>query len=209
MFLRESETGAGPVGITLAEYMTQHGIEHPSDALAQWAWDNGPRSAVQMSAWVISDDILVKLVRDPTALGNISDFGAHTTLFCGAGHNLLLLTEWARDRKLITIEEAIHSLTGKVAHFFALHDRGTIHIGKQADIVVFNLDEIEVRKETKLWDVPDGFGGRTFRYVRAPAPMRLTLVNGVATFDNGDVTGNFPGRIVGRPGSGSVKMAAE
>ena len=34
------------------------------------------------------------------ALGNISDFGAHTTIMCGAGHNLMLLTEWVRGNAL-------------------------------------------------------------------------------------------------------------
>jgi N-acyl-D-amino-acid deacylase len=207
--LRESETGCGPLGISLADFQEQRGLDHPSDALADWALDNGPRSVVQMPAWINNEDILLRLLRDPKGLGNISDFGAHTTLFCGAGHNLMLLTEWARDRKLITIEEAIHVLTGKVAEHFGLHDRGTIELGKQADIIVFNLDEIEVRPEIKQWDQPDGEGGLTFRYVRPPAPMRLTLVNGVATFDHGEVTGNFPGRFVGRTDEASLAMAAE
>ncbi len=51
-----------------------------------------------------------------------------------------------------------------------------------------------------MWDVSDGRGGRTYRYIRAAAPMRLTLVGGVATFDNGAVTGTFPGQFIG-PGA--------
>jgi N-acyl-D-aspartate/D-glutamate deacylase len=209
LLLRESETGNGPVGISLADYMAQNGIEHPSDGLAEWALENGMRSAVQMPAWENNDDVLLRLFRDPRSVGNVSDFGAHNTLFCGAGHNMMLLTEWVRDRKLISIEEAIHCLTGKVAEHFGLGDRGTLHVGKQADLIVFNLDEIEVRPEIKMWDVPDGSGGLTFRYVRAPAPMRLTLVNGIATFDQGLVTGNFPGRVLTRENAGGLKMAAE
>ncbi len=56
---------------------------------------------------------------------------------------------------------------------------------------------------------PDGNGGRTYRYIRPAAPMRLTLVNGVATFDNGDVTGKFPDQFIGREGSESLALAAE
>jgi N-acyl-D-amino-acid deacylase len=209
LLLRESETGVGPTGISLADYMVLRGHDHPSDALADWALDNGPRSAVQMPAWINSEAILLRLIRDPRGLGNISDFGAHTTLFCGAGHNLMLYTEWVRDRGLITIEEAVHVLTGKVADHFGLSDRGTIQVGKRADIAVFDLAEIEVRTETKMWDQPDGKGGRTYRYIRPAAPMRLTLVNGVATFDNGEVTGNFPGQFITREGAASLAMAAE
>jgi N-acyl-D-aspartate/D-glutamate deacylase len=209
LLLRESETGAGPVGISLADYQAQKGFDHPSDALADWAMNNGMRSAVQMPAWRNNEEVLLRLFRDPRSVGNVSDFGAHNTLFCGAGHNLMLLTEWVRDRKLITIEEAIHCLTGKVAEHFGLDDRGVIQVGKQADIIVFDLDEIEVRNELKMWDVPDGSGGLTYRYIRPPAPMRLTLVNGVATFDHGEVTGNFPGQILVREGESPLRMAAE
>ena len=74
---------------------------------------------------------------------------------------------------------------------------GTLEVGKAADITVFDLDEIEMRPEIKTWDVWDGTGGRTYRYTRDPAPMRLTLVNGEPTFDRGEFTGRYPGRFIG------------
>jgi hypothetical protein len=61
----------------------------------------------------------------------------------------------------------------------------------------------------KLCDVPDGEGGRTYRYSRAPAPMPLTLCDEVATFDNGAVTGRFPGEIVGPEMQAAYARAAE
>jgi N-acyl-D-amino-acid deacylase len=196
LLLRESQTGCGPIGITLAQYMADTGIEHPSDAMAKWVLDNGPESTIKMRDWERDDELLLRLFRDPRSVGNISDAGAHGKLFCGAGECILLLTKWVRDRKLLKIEEATHVITGKLANFFGLHDRGAIQVGKRADIAVFNLDEIECRREVKYWDVPDGTGGRTYRYIREAAPMRLTLVNGAPTFDNGEVTGNFPGHFV-------------
>jgi len=195
--LRESETGFGPIGLTLAAYMEQSGIGHPSDALAQWVYHNGPESVVLKKSWARNMDMLVRLLKDPRSVGNISDAGAHGKMFCGAGDNVYLLTEFVRDRGLLSIEEGIHILTGKLANFFGLHQRGLIREGKIADIAVFNLDRIERRPEVKLWDVWDGEGGRTYRYTREAAPMLLTLVNGVPTFDNGAVTGRFPGQFVG------------
>ena len=209
LLLKESQTGSGPVGITLAEYMDHKGIAHPSDAMAEWALANGPQSSVRLRTWDLNDDLVVQLTREPRALGNVSDAGAHTSLFCGAGDNVLLLTDWVRDRKLITIEEAVHLLSGRSAEHFGFTDRGTIEVGKRADLTVFNLAEIERRPESKIWDVPDGEGGRTFRFSRQAAPMRLTLVNGVATFDNGEVTGNFPGQFIGPQNSEQLALAAE
>jgi len=194
---RESESGAGPIGVTLADYMAKTGIAHASDAMAEWVLVNGAESVILKRSWERDEELLLELMRDPRSVGNISDAGAHGKMFCGAGDNVWLLTEYVRDRKLLTIEEGIHVITGKLANFFNLHDRGLIEVGKVADITVFNLDEIERRPEEKIWDVWDGEGGRTYRYTRAAAPMRITLVNGVPTFDNGAFTGRFPGQFVG------------
>jgi N-acyl-D-aspartate/D-glutamate deacylase len=195
--LLDSETGAGPTGVTLADYMRDNGFNHPSDALAQWVVLNGVASTLRLKDWPNHEETMDRLFHDPMSVGNIADSGAHGKMFCGIGDNVLLLTKYVRERGQLTIEEAIHILTGKITNHFGMTDRGELKPGKQADIVVFNLDEIERRPDEKAWDVPDGEGGRTYRYTRAPAPMRLTLVNGVTTFDRGAFTGNFPGQYIG------------
>lgn len=207
MLLRESESGYGPTGVTLAEYIAQTGINHPSDAMAEWVLNNGKESTILKRSWEKSEEILNKLLLDTHSLANVSDAGAHGKLFCGAGYNVFLLTDYVRDRKIISLEQGVHMLTGRLAGFFGLHDRGTLEVGKVADITVFNLDEIEMRPEVKVWDVWDGTGGRTYRYSRDPAPMRLTLVAGVPTFDNGEFTGRYPGEFIGPEVSGGVPLA--
>ena len=195
--LRESESGYGPIGVTLADYMAQSGIAHPSDALAEWVLNNGQESTVLKKSWEKSEEVLNKLLVDTHSLANVSDAGAHGKLFCGAGYNVFLLTDYVRDRGVISIEQGVHMLTGRLSDFFGLNDRGVIEVGKVADITVFNLDEIEMRPEKKIFDVWDGTGGRTYRYTRDPAPMRLTLVAGVPTFDHGEFTGRYPGEFIG------------
>jgi N-acyl-D-amino-acid deacylase len=202
--LFESETYVGPTDIRLADYQRQKGIEHPSDALADWLLENGIGSTLRLTDWQRHEDALKRLFRDDRAVGNLADSGAHGKMFCGIGDNVLLLTKYVRDEHYLKIEEAVRILTGQPADHFGMQDRGVIKTGKQADIVVFDLAEIERRKDEKVYDVPDGEGGRTYRYSRAPAPMRLTMVNGVPTFDQGAFTGKFPGRCVGPTGARST-----
>ncbi len=197
LLLRESESGYGPIGVTLAQYMAESGIQHPSDAMAEWVLNNGQESIILKKSWAKDEGVLKKLLEDTNSLANVSDAGAHGKLFCGAGYNVFLLTDYVRDRKIISIEQGVHMLTGRLAGFFGLNDRGLIEVGKAADITVFNLDEIEMRPEKKTWDVWDGTGGRTYRYTRDPAPMRLTMVNGEPTFDRGEFTGRYPGQFIG------------
>ncbi len=191
--------------------MTESGVAHPSDAMAEWVLNNGQESTILKKSWEKNEEVMQKLLIDSHSLANVTDAGAHGKLFCGAGSSAFLLTDYVRDRKVISIEQAVHMLTWRIAGFFGLHDRGKIEVGLAADFTVFDLDEIEMRPERKIWDVWDGTGGRTYRYTRDPAPMRLTLVGGEPTFDRGEFTGRYPGQFVGpeQAGGEALAIAAE
>ena len=195
LLLENSDNNHGPVGITLAEYARQLGVHH-SDAMAEWLINNGIQSTVQMAPFDLDEEMIVRLIKDPYSVGNINDAPAHGQMLCGAGENLELITKYARELGAISLEHAIHSMTGKLAGHFNLKDRGELKVGKRADIAVFHLDEIATRPKKKVYDVPNGDGGFIWRWTRDAAPMRLTLVNGVPTFDNGAFTQALPGRML-------------
>jgi N-acyl-D-amino-acid deacylase len=195
LLMLDSENGKGPIGGTLKEFAESRGI-HRSDAMADWILENGLLSTVHMAPFPKDEALTVALMKDPKTVGNISDAGAHLQMLCGGGENALLLTKYVREEKSITIEEAVHIMTGKLAEHFFLHDRGVIAPGKRADIAVFNLDEVAYRQFEKAWDVPDGKGGTTWRFTRPPMPTRLTMVNGAPTFENGAYTGARPGQFL-------------
>ncbi len=194
--LDNSANGTGPVHITLGEYQDQIGAPHPSDALAEWFIANGIESTASIAPFEMNRDDLLALLKDPMTVGNISDAGAHGQMLCGAGENIKLFTEFVKDTGELTVEEAVHIQTGQLAKHFAFEDRGVIAEGKRADITVFNLDEVEHRQKEKIYDVPMGNGEMTWRWTRAPAPVRLTLVNGVPTFADGKATGERPGGYI-------------
>jgi N-acyl-D-aspartate/D-glutamate deacylase len=195
ILLDNSANGVGSIGITLGEFADQLGV-HPSDAMAEWFVRNGVESTVTLPPWERDDAMVLRLLKDPFSVGNISDAGAHGQMFCGGGENILLLTHFVRETGELCVEEAVHVQTGKLAGHFGLADRGEIAVGKRGDITVFDLQEIERRPKRKIYDVPDGKGAHTWRWTRDPAPVRLTLVNGVATFEEGKPTGARPGTMV-------------
>ena len=49
-----------------------------------------------------------------------------------------ILREYVREKKVLSLTEAIQKMTAKPAHSFGIKKRGTIKIGNYADIVVFN-----------------------------------------------------------------------
>ncbi|MCX2982756.1 D-aminoacylase [Halieaceae bacterium IMCC14734] len=196
LILMNTDNGVGPINTTLGEYQQQIGAEHPSDAMTEWLIANGLESTVTMPAFEMDLDMVLSLLRDPKAVGNVSDAGAHGQMLCGGGENIKLLTEFVTRDGLLTLEEAVHGLTGKIAEHFSLHDCGELRVGRRADITVFDLDEIEVGDMKQVYDVPDGAGGHTWRWTRDAAPMRLTMVNGEPTFIDGKSTAARPGAML-------------
>jgi N-acyl-D-amino-acid deacylase len=194
LLLLDSDTGAGPLDLSLKDLAEQTG-KHPSDALADWVLDNGIRSIVNRIPNPMVEDKTMDMLRDDRTVGNISDAGAHGQMLCGGGENIKLFNDFYKTGKL-TLEEAVHIQTGKLARHFNFDDRGVIAVGKRADIAVFNLDEVDTRPLKRVFDVPGENGENIWRFTRDAAPMRLTLVNGVPTFDDGRFTGAFPGEFV-------------
>jgi N-acyl-D-amino-acid deacylase len=191
MILAMSETGAGPLDLSLADHAEHRGL-HVSDALAEWVLANGIRSIMVGTPEQLAEADVVAALREPRTLTNINDSGAHLQLFSGAGEHLYLYTHYVRDAGLLEIEEAVHLLTGRTAEFFGLSDRGVVAPGTVADLAVFALDEIELQREERRYDVPHG----TWRFTRPPAGFRATIVAGTPTWLDGDDTGARPGRLL-------------
>jgi N-acyl-D-aspartate/D-glutamate deacylase len=154
-----------------------------------------PRRATSTypTRWPLNEDVVCELIRDPMTVTGASDAGAHIQMFSGAGNATYLFTRYVRDAGLLSIEEAVHAVTGKHAAFFGLHDRGVLAPGKAADITVFALDEINLHRETRVDDIPGG----SWRYTRPAGGYRTTIVNGEPTFLDGRATDARPGRMVG------------
>ena len=59
-----------------------------------------------------------------------------------------------RPTEKLTLEQAIHVMTGKLAGHFNLNDRGVIAVGKRADIAVFDLDDTVMAASFVPWGIP-------------------------------------------------------
>ena len=84
----------------------------------------------------------------------------------------LLLGEMVRERKWLSLEEAVHKVTAKPAAAFHLHDRGRISEGYVADVTVFDPQTIHTSATYEMPDV-------------APTGIRAVLRNGSIVVDAG------------------------
>jgi N-acyl-D-amino-acid deacylase len=183
---------AGWVGKTLADLVAERG-GHPSDVLADWVLDNDldPGLVGVGVANSDADGVAATLTHPASFLGN-SDAGAHLQMMCATGDSTLLLTRHVRDRGDLSIEEAVHKLTGRQADVFGLTDRGRLRVGGIGDLTVFGLDELSWDTDVFVEDLPDG--GRRLR--RPSGGYRYTVVAGEITQQDGTMSEARPGRFL-------------
>ena len=140
-------------------------------------------------------DVLREMMLHPRTVLGLSDGGAHCGLICDASMPSYLLTHWVRDRRRgerIPLEQAVHLQTGNTAAVYGIADRGTLEVGKKADVNVIDLDALTLKAPEMVFDLPAG--GR--RLVQRAEGYRFTVVAGEVTFEDGEDTGARPGRLV-------------
>jgi N-acyl-D-aspartate/D-glutamate deacylase len=134
------------------------------------------------------------MLKHPAALPGLSDGGAHVGTICDASFPTFLLTHWVRDRPegRIPLEQAIQMQTQRTASYIGLTDRGTLTEGLRADINIIDLESLRLTSPTLVADLPAG-GKRLLQHAKGYV---ATLVGGTVIARDGELTGEFPGRVV-------------
>ncbi len=142
-----------------------------------------------------SQEPLRAMITDPSTVLGLSDGGAHVRMICDASLPTYLLTHWARDRKRgerIPLETLIHKQCAATAKAVGLHDRGTIEVGRKADLNVIDFEKLSLDVPRSVDDLPAG--GR--RILQDASGYVATIVSGVITRRGDRDTGARPGRLV-------------
>jgi N-acyl-D-aspartate/D-glutamate deacylase len=132
--------------------------------------------------------------RDITASG-LADGGAHMKMICDASMPTFMLSFWGRDRTrgpTLPLEHLVWKLSLKNAELYGLKDRGSIAVGKRADINVIDLDRLTLHMPHIAHDLPKG----SPRMLQGATGYRATMVGGEVTRRNDVETGARPGRLI-------------
>ena len=138
-----------------------------------------------------------QLLSDSRTMIGLSDGGAHVNMLCDAGYCTYLLGTWVRERRAITLEQAVRRITSEPADFFGIRDRGRLKAGFPADIAIFDEHRVGSAKRARMQnDLPGG--GR--RLVMPAEGIEYTIVNGDVLYEHGNHSGYLPGKVL-RSGS--------
>lgn len=139
------------------------------------------------------DEAVGEIVSHPFVIPGLSDGGAHTQFLCLGKYPTVLLTQWVRDEKKLSLEEAHWRLSHMSAAAIGLEGLGTLVPGMPADIVVYDLEALKVTPSEPVYE--DIIGGGK-RLIQKAEGYRYIIVNGVPTFEDGQCTGALPGRVL-------------
>jgi N-acyl-D-aspartate/D-glutamate deacylase len=149
------------------------------------------RGSVSCVWFIINEDDLKLAMRQPwVSVG--SDGSALATsgpLRAGVPHPRnfgtfpRVLGKYVREEHVLTLEQAVHKMTGLTAEQMHIADRGLIKEGFAADLVIF--DPATVADRATFSD--------PFQY---PVGISTVIVNGRIVLDNGRHTGERPGVVI-------------
>ncbi len=105
----------------------------------------------------------------------------------GYGNFPRVIAKYVRDKKVLTLSEAIRKMTSWPATRMRLASRGLIKEGCWADVVIFDYDKIQ---DNATYDYP----------FRTPTGIDYVLVNGQVVIEKGKHTGAKPGKVMYGPG---------
>ena len=150
----------------------------------EWEKENGRDCQENIMATSMSEADIKKLMQWPHT--NIcSDGSSGGTHPRGYGAFTRVLGNYVKKEKTLSMQQAIHKMTGLSAQQMGIKKRGSIKVGYYADLVIFNpetvSDEATVAEPHKLSD-----------------GIETVWVNGTIVFENKKTTELYPGKIIKR-----------
>ncbi len=94
-----------------------------------------------------------------------------------------VLGRYARDERVLTLEDAVRKMTSLTARHLRLRDRGEVRVGAWADLVVFDPASVA---DTATYDDPH----------RYPAGVEHVVVNGALALQQGETTEERAGKFL-------------
>ncbi len=179
-------------GRTVAELAAEQGKDGV-DAFLDLTLADDLDNEFTMQSFNTREDRMAEILNNRDMLLGLGDGGAHLDMLCDSGYPTYMLGTWVREKKVLTLEEAVRRMTSDPADFFGIRDRGRLKPGLAADIAIFDPATVgSLGRPERRYDLPGG----AKRMVMRSQGIEYTLVNGAVTWENGKLTGATSGKVL-------------
>ena len=166
----------------------------PFDWYLDHCLDGEMDSLVDCHMFNVDEERVKDLLAHPHGVLGLSDAGAHLSFLCDAGFGLHMLGHWARDRADLTLEQAVQSVTSRLADVYRIKERGRLKVGACADLLLFDPETVGRGERVRKWDLPAGAD----RVDTPPIGVEGVWINGRRVVNEEGVMKNGvrPGRVL-------------
>jgi N-acyl-D-amino-acid deacylase len=165
----------------------------PLDTMFDIALEDDLKTLFSVVSLNNDEAAVARLLTHDHSLVSLSDAGAHLSFLDESGFGLVLLGYWARDKKIMSVEKAVHRLTKAQADFFSIRDRGELKVGNHADLLLFDLKIVGRSNKRRLNDLP----AKATRVATEAVGVEGVWVNGIQVADRkGALNQAKPGKLL-------------
>ena len=166
--------------------------EHPVETWLRITDQTDGKALFHLRGFNVDLKALEGLIRTEWAMPGLGDAGAHVSQMIDSGWSTFILSHWHRDSGVYSIEEAVRRISSVPAGVLGIKDRGTIEVGKRADVNVFDISRLEERMPEIVHDFP--FGAP--RFIQRAAGYKATVCNGSVVLRDDELTGERAGQVL-------------
>ncbi|HEV8585573.1 MAG TPA: amidohydrolase family protein [Methylomirabilota bacterium] len=166
--------------------------QDPLDTFLDLAVEEELNTVFSLGEINMDTEAVAQILGSPYAVVGLSDGGAHVQFHSNVSNPTRLLGYWVREKKIMSLEQAVRRLTFDSASAFGIYDRGLVQPGMVADLVVFDPDTVRPLPE----DVVHDFPSNGWRMRELAEGIHYTVVNGEVLLEKGTHTGAYPGRVL-------------
>jgi N-acyl-D-amino-acid deacylase len=174
-------------GKTISDITILRGRKRTAEDEVETIFELMAKGGGQMIYHKMSEEDIDIILKYPNTMiasdGGVEVYGFGVTHPRSYGTNARVLGRYVRERKTLTLEDAIRRMTSLPAQRFRIDDRGLLRVGYAADILVFDEKTVS---DKATYERPHAYSVG-FKYV---------MVNGKLTVDNGRHNETKAGQII-------------
>jgi dihydroorotase/N-acyl-D-amino-acid deacylase len=178
---------ASLAGKSLADITAARGRPVNFETAADTAIEIQQKGGCQAVFHAISEEDIERILKSPFTMigsdGEIPEFGKGAPHPRSYGTFSRVLARYVRERKTLTLEDAVRKMSGYPAERLRLLDRGILRPAMKADIVIFDPAKVQDKADYS----------NPHQYAEG---VRDVIVNGQLVIAEGRLTAARPGRVL-------------
>lgn len=180
-------------GKTLHDWAVRRNLPTTPEGAAPLVLEGVLNGGASMVFHVIDEGDVKRIMAHPMTMiasdGRLSRIGDGVPHPRNYGTFPRVLGRYVRDERVLTLEQAVHKMTGMPAARLGLSDYGCLRNGCAANVAIFSAEKV---RDVGTFEDPHHY----------PEGIPYVMVNGVVVVDAGKFSAARPGRVLRKQGRG-------